>query len=45
MDDERTEDAEMEVEIVQEGKQGKEEEVNINPPTWQEVVPHSENQK
>ena len=40
----KVEDEEMEVELVQEGKRGKEEEVNTDPPTWQ-GVPHSEDQK
>ena len=40
MEDERTEDEETEVEIVQEGKLGKEEEVNIDPRTWQEAEYH-----
>ena len=39
------EDKETDVEIVQEGKQGKKEEVNIDPPTRQEAEYHSRRTK
>ena len=45
VENERMEDEEMGVEIVKEGKQGKEEEVNIDPPTWQGVEYHIQRTK